>query len=101
MQEEISKLPKIRQLKLQSRDHKPVEVYRKSLSKGKPESKNVLHTSKITTVISDSRNYLETAENGDRKSKRPSLSKKGSSSDLLTNKQERLPELKSVRQKKL
>lgn len=63
MQEEINKLPKIKQLKMQERQPKPVEVYRKSLSKGKPEHKGTLNTSKVTSVIADSRSFLETAEN--------------------------------------
>ena len=86
---------------MQSREHKPVEVYRKSLSKGKPEQKSMLNSSKITSVIADSRNYLESSENQEKKGRRPSLNKKNSSSDVLSSKQEKLPELKSVRQKKL
>jgi hypothetical protein len=76
---------------MQSKEHRPVEVYRKSLSKGKPEPKVSLNTSKLTSVIADSRSYLETTENNDKKTRRPSLNKKGSSSDLTSAKQERLP----------
>lgn len=60
---------------MQSREHKPVEVYRKSLSKGKPDPKTIINPAKMSSVISDSRTYLETAENNERKGRRPSLKK--------------------------
>lgn len=45
---------------MQSQEHKVVNVYRKSLSKNKQDPKNIQNVSKITTVIADSRAYLET-----------------------------------------
>jgi hypothetical protein len=98
----MSMLPKIKQLKTQEKEVKPVEVYRKSLSKGKPKAEiRSGAANNLTSVIADSRSYLESAENSSRKGKRPSLHKKGSSSDLNTSKQERLPELKPIKTKKL
>jgi hypothetical protein len=60
MQEEINKLPKIRTLKMQSGEHKLPDIHRRSSSKGKVETSasNNLNTSKITSVISESRSIV-------------------------------------------
>lgn len=76
-------------------------MLRKSLSKSKNEMNTTTNTSKMTAIIADSRNYLEKSEIANKPTKRPSLSKKNSSSDLLSAKQEKLPEIKGSRLKKL
>jgi hypothetical protein len=59
MQEEINKLPKIRTLKLQSGEHKLPDIHRRSSSKGKVEvASNSMNSSKITSVISESRSIV-------------------------------------------
>lgn len=104
MHEEINKLPKIRTLKLQSGEHKLPEIHRRSSSKGKMDNNpnSTLNSSKITSVISESRSIVESTENSAKPMKRPSLNKKPSNNNLM-EKHDKLPELKPMmgRPKKL
>lgn len=75
MQEEVNKLPKIRTLKMQAGEHKLPDIHRRSSSKGKQDTSSI-NTSKMTSVISESRSFVESGENSAKATKRPSLNKK-------------------------
>lgn len=68
------------------------------MSKGKNDFSAALNTSKITSVIADSRSYIESTENTFKNTKRPSLSKRSSQGD---SKAGGLPEIKPNRHKKI
>lgn len=92
MQEEVNKLPKIRTLKLQVGEHKlPDIIHRRSSSKNKLDSGS-LNTSKMTSVISESRSIVETAESSLKATKRPSMNKRPANSSNI-ERQDKLPEL--------
>jgi hypothetical protein len=55
------------------------------MSKGKRELNSSINTSKMAAVISDSRIIVETTDNT--RAKKPSLQKKGSSSNISDHKQ--------------
>jgi hypothetical protein len=93
VQEEINKLPKIRTLKMQAGEHKLPDLQRRSTSKGKIDSSSV-NTSKMTSVISESRSIIETTEHLAKNGRRPSLNKRPLNNNL--DRHDKLPELKPL-----
>ena len=83
---EINSLPKIKQplksSKIQEQT-KPVEVYRKSISKGKPKIVKTMEGSGIQTVIAGGRSEVGTSESGSGQVRRPKSIKKSSNPDRL------------------
>ena len=83
---DINSLPKIKQPLKHSKiqeQMKPVEVYRKSSSKGKPKVAKTMEGSSIQTVIAGGRSEVGASESGGNPVRRPKSIKKSSNPDKL------------------